>query len=473
MNNYEPLEAVGSGSFGIIRKVRRKEDGKMLARKEIDYRKMSEKEKKQLVAEVNILRELRHPNIVRYYERFVDRQNCLIFIIMEYCEGGDLAAVIKRCKKEGRFIPEEIVWNLLGQLLLALQECHASDKHPTILHRDIKPDNVFLDKLLNVKLGDFGLSRVIENPEVDFAKTYVGTPFYMSPELVDESRYNAKSDIWALGCLIYELCALEPPFQANTQAALSAKIKSGKLLPLSSIYSQELQAIIRTMLTTKHELRPETTELLAHGHIRLSIREQDLSNSIANLNRREEEFEFRLLNLQERERLVAQREAELDLLAISSLTGRTRQSLSVVARSESNENISLAHKPMSKPSIALNTNHPTLKLESKNESLLPPNTNTQCTTLKCSAVSPSLKKTSRYTDMPARNTTHSLNQASNPFQKTATDDGRVPVMAPSQRFSNTAIKNYTNTRTNAMYSPSSDRLRGRVNTLRSQDMPIS
>ncbi|EGF82862.1 hypothetical protein BATDEDRAFT_18886 [Batrachochytrium dendrobatidis JAM81] len=278
MNNYEPLEAVGSGSFGIIRKVRRKEDGKMLARKEIDYRKMSEKEKKQLVAEVNILRELRHPNIVRYYERFVDRQNCLIFIIMEYCEGGDLAAVIKRCKKEGRFIPEEIVWNLLGQLLLALQECHASDKHPTILHRDIKPDNVFLDKLLNVKLGDFGLSRVIENPEVDFAKTYVGTPFYMSPELVDESRYNAKSDIWALGCLIYELCALEPPFQANTQAALSAKIKSGKLLPLSSIYSQELQAIIRIMLTTKHELRPETTELLAHGHIRLSIREQDLSN---------------------------------------------------------------------------------------------------------------------------------------------------------------------------------------------------
>jgi NIMA (never in mitosis gene a)-related kinase len=102
---------------------------------------MSEKEKLQLVAEVNILRELRHPNIVRYYERFVDRVNCLIYIIMEYCEGGDLAAVIKRCKKELRFIPEDIVWNLLGQLILALQECHKSDVHPTILHRDIKPEN--------------------------------------------------------------------------------------------------------------------------------------------------------------------------------------------------------------------------------------------------------------------------------------------------------------------------------------------
>ncbi|KAL2919157.1 hypothetical protein HK105_201432 [Polyrhizophydium stewartii] len=91
MENYEALEPVGSGSFGIIRKVRRLHDGKVLARKEIDYHRMSEKEKKQLVAEVNILRELRHPNIVRYYERFVDRQNCLIYIIM---------AVIKRCKKE-------------------------------------------------------------------------------------------------------------------------------------------------------------------------------------------------------------------------------------------------------------------------------------------------------------------------------------------------------------------------------------
>jgi NIMA (never in mitosis gene a)-related kinase 2 len=82
MDAYESLEPIGSGSFGVIRKIKRKSDGKILVRKEIDYRKMSEKEKVQLVSEVNILRELRHPNIVRYYERIVDRENCLIFIIM-------------------------------------------------------------------------------------------------------------------------------------------------------------------------------------------------------------------------------------------------------------------------------------------------------------------------------------------------------------------------------------------------------
>lgn len=105
---------------------------------------MTEKEKIQLVAEVNILRNLRHPNIVRYYERFVDRSNCQIYIIMgwisltkEYCEGGDLAGIIKRCRKEKQYIPEDVIWNLFAQLALALNECHKSKTHSAILHRKV------------------------------------------------------------------------------------------------------------------------------------------------------------------------------------------------------------------------------------------------------------------------------------------------------------------------------------------------
>ncbi|KAI8591974.1 kinase-like domain-containing protein [Geranomyces variabilis] len=271
MDLYEPLNVIGSGSFGVIRKVRRKSDGKIFARKEIDYRKMSERERKQLVAEVNILRELRHPYIVRYFERHIDRENSMIYIIMEYCEGGDLAAVVRKAKKLGKRFSEDQIWNLLAQLLLALHECHhgASGKsgpHPPILHRDIKPDNVFLDSQNNAKLGDFGLSRLMDGS--DFARTYVGTPFYMSPELISESAYNAKSDIWALGCVVYELCTLEPPFQGKTQSQLAARIQRGVIEPLSRDYSRELFQFMREMLRVKHERRPCTTILLEHPRIR-------------------------------------------------------------------------------------------------------------------------------------------------------------------------------------------------------------
>lgn len=135
MNAYETLETIGKGSFGLIRKVKRVSDGKILARKEIDYKKMSEKEKRQLVAEVNILRELDHPNIVRYYERFVEKDRTVINILMEYCSGGDLAHLITRCKREKKFIPEHVVWSFLCQLVLGLNECHSNTKHPPILHR--------------------------------------------------------------------------------------------------------------------------------------------------------------------------------------------------------------------------------------------------------------------------------------------------------------------------------------------------
>lgn len=189
MEQFEILQTIGKGSFGVVHKVKRHADNKVYACKEINYGSMSEREKQQLVAEVNILRDLSHPNIVKYYERYrhptycriIDKKNTKIFLIMEYCPGGDLSQLLRKCRKEKDYIAEDVVWKVFSQLCLALNECHNRSLTGRILHRDVKPANVFLDDQNNIKLGDFGLARILSENSV-FCKTHVGTPYYMSPE---------------------------------------------------------------------------------------------------------------------------------------------------------------------------------------------------------------------------------------------------------------------------------------------------
>ena len=288
MENYEIIQKIGTGSFGSVTKIKRKTDGKLLVWKEINYGSMSEKEKQQLVAEVNILRELRHPNIVRYYDRIIDKQNSKIFIVMEYCEGGDMGSVIKKCKKDRDYLPEELVWKIFMQISLALHECHKR-KEGKILHRDLKPANIFLDSSMNVKLGDFGLSRVLGSNS-EFASTHVGTPYYMSPEQISEGRYNEKSDIWSLGCLLYEFASLEPPFQASNAAALGIKIRSGKFERLPTRYSDELQRVVIWMLNIDSIIRPSVEDLLSLPQVSLRLREKKLRESQNMLKKKEEEL---------------------------------------------------------------------------------------------------------------------------------------------------------------------------------------
>jgi len=101
LDDYEVISTIGSGSYGTCKKIRRKKDGKLLVWKEMDYGTMSETEKQMLVSEVNLLRELKHHNIVRYYDRIIDRSHSTLYIIMEFCEGGDLATLISKMKREG------------------------------------------------------------------------------------------------------------------------------------------------------------------------------------------------------------------------------------------------------------------------------------------------------------------------------------------------------------------------------------
>ena len=251
MEKYIVLQTIGKGSFGTVTLVKRKADGKVLVWKELDYGKMSEREKNHVVTEVNLLRELRHPFIVKYCDRIIDKQTTKLYIVMEYCPGGDLAKLIKKHRAERSYIKEKYIWKFISQLVLALEECHthknSSGITTPILHRDIKPANIFIDTTGDVKLGDFGLARELSS-ESKFAETYVGTPYYMSPELISQLKYNKSCDIWALGCLAYELAALRPPFEATNHLSLALKISEGRFPRIPSRYSDALQQFIQGAL---------------------------------------------------------------------------------------------------------------------------------------------------------------------------------------------------------------------------------
>lgn len=335
VEDYEVLYTIGTGSYGRCQKIRRRSDGKILVWKELDYGTMAESEKQMLVSEVNLLRELKHPNIVRYYDRIIDRTNTTLYIVMEYCEGGDLASVISRCIKERRYLEEQFILRVMAQLTLALKECHSrSDGSATVLHRDLKPANIFLDIKQNVKLGDFGLARIL-NHDTSFAKTFVGTPYYMSPEQINRMSYNEKSDIWSLGCLLYELCALSPPFTAYNQKELAEKIREGRFRRIPYRYSEELNTLLGKMLNLKDYLRPSVESILQSSLLSESVAEEQrkvlaranrksagsdcasqnpaeaVTVSVAELKLREQALRDREQALKEREERLEKREQEL------------------------------------------------------------------------------------------------------------------------------------------------------------------
>ena len=132
-------------------------------------------------------------------------------------------------------------------MTLALFECHKR-KEGKILHRDLKPGNVFIDGANNIKLGDFGLSRIMSDKSV-FAYTHVGTPYYMSPEQIAEEKYDHKSDIWSAGCVLYEIVSLRAPFEATNKVQLAQKIKSGQVETIPKQYSSELFEVLKQMIS--------------------------------------------------------------------------------------------------------------------------------------------------------------------------------------------------------------------------------
>ncbi|KIW09228.1 uncharacterized protein PV09_00155 [Verruconis gallopava] len=350
---YEVLEKIGHGSFGVIHKVRRKSDGQILCRKEISYQRMSPKEREQLQAELSILSKLRHPNIVEYIERDHRKDTQDLHLYMEYCGNGDLGQVIKRLKSKNQYAEEEFVWSVFAQLVTALYRCHYGEDPPEagknvmglgntakptkirgksvpwmILHRDIKPENVFLDEHNAVKLGDFGLSKILQSH--DFASTYVGTPYYMSPEICAAERYSLYSDIWSLGCLLYELCAKEPPFNARTHIELFHKIKAGRVAPIPPVYSSELQKVISSCLQVNSNARPSTADLLNLPVVKLMRKEQEVVLFAQKLNKEKINMERKMKELEDRAKSFEEEKATMR----SEIDAQVRREWEVKARLE-------------------------------------------------------------------------------------------------------------------------------------------
>ncbi|NXE22896.1 NEK4 kinase, partial [Ardeotis kori] len=260
---YRFLRAVGKGSYGEVSLVRHQQDSKQYVIKKLNLKNASSRERKAAEQEAQLLSQLKHPNIVTYRESW-QGEDGLLYIVMGFCEGGDLYHRLK--EQKGKLLPENQVVEWFVQIAMALQYLH--EKH--ILHRDLKTQNVFLTRTNIIKVGDLGIARVLEN-QYDMASTLIGTPYYMSPELFSNKPYNYKSDVWALGCCVYEMATLKHAFNARDMNSLVYRIIEGKLPPMPEDYSPQLVEIIRTMLSKKPEERPSVKSILRQPYIKHQI----------------------------------------------------------------------------------------------------------------------------------------------------------------------------------------------------------
>ncbi|XP_043401902.1 serine/threonine-protein kinase Nek1 isoform X11 [Chelonia mydas] len=253
MEKYIKVQKIGEGSFGKAILVKAKENSRQYVVKEINISKMSNKEREESRREVAVLANMKHPNIVLYRESF--EENGSLYIVMDYCEGGDLFRRINAQK--GILFSEDQIMDWFVQICLALKHVH--DRK--ILHRDIKSQNIFLTKDGTIQLGDFGIARVL-NSTVELARTCIGTPYYLSPEICRNKPYNNKSDIWALGCVLYEMCTLKHAFEAGNMKNLVLKIISGSFPPVSLHYSYDLRNLLSQLFKRNPRDRPSVNSIL-------------------------------------------------------------------------------------------------------------------------------------------------------------------------------------------------------------------
>ncbi|PAA80800.1 hypothetical protein BOX15_Mlig018929g1, partial [Macrostomum lignano] len=278
-NRYRVVRQIGKGAFGTVHLVEdlRSSEEKFKVLKEVQIGEVDPDETLEVVHEAKLLGKLDHSAILKFYNCFMEPPS--FCIVTEYCDEGDLDQCISRLKQAGHNLPVQTTIRWFIQILLGVDYLHGR----RILHRDLKTKNIFL-KSGTVKIGDFGISRVLMSNS-DMASTFLGTPYFMSPELLKHEGYNAKSDIWSVGCILYEMCALEHAFKGAGLMGILFSICGNPCPVIPDRYPPELQAVLEKMLAKDPQDRLSAREVLKEPFVReqmQSLREAVESQSGGN-----------------------------------------------------------------------------------------------------------------------------------------------------------------------------------------------
>ncbi|XP_066861973.1 serine/threonine-protein kinase Nek10 isoform X6 [Kogia breviceps] len=264
IGNYAVLDHLGSGAFGCVYKVRKRSGQNLLAIKEVNLhnpafgkdKKDRDNSVRNIVSELTIIKEqLYHPNVVRYYKTFLE--NDRLYIVMELIEGAPLGEHFSSLKEKKHHFAEERLWKIFIQLCLALRYLH---KEKRIIHRDLTPNNIMLGDKDRVTVTDFGLAK--QKQESSKLTSVVGTILYSCPEVLKSEPYGEKADVWAAGCILYQMATLNPPFYSTNMLSLATKIVEAVYEPVpEAIYSEKVTTIISRCLTPDAETRPDIVEV--------------------------------------------------------------------------------------------------------------------------------------------------------------------------------------------------------------------
>lgn len=250
--DYEIIKPIGKGKFAVVYRARRRSDGETVALKRISVDMIDQKARDKCLKEVRLLQSLDHPNIIQYMDSFISDND--LVIVFEWAAAGDLKRQLRKAQERNVGFDERLIWKYFSQICDAIRHMHEK----RIMHRDLKPANIFLTLDGTIKVGDLGLSRELSEHTVQ-AHSKVGTPLYMSPEVLRGDGYDFKSDVWSLGCLLYELAMLKSPFKSEglNLFSLFQKISQGQYEQLPETYSEELRTLAYAMISTRPEDRPD------------------------------------------------------------------------------------------------------------------------------------------------------------------------------------------------------------------------